>query len=360
MSGDLANFYKKTRDARRVIVVDLGFLGDTVHLLPALAELKRNYSRAELHVMTSRVGCEVVGLLSCVDRAWAIEMSPHKRSLRQQWQVLRVLRREQVDVAFNFTGSDRSIFMTALCGARWRVAHRGGRSHFWSRWLIPLWVPYLQTTNPVFERRREVLRHCGLELAPARFDLRVPDLAREWAAAEAPAEAVHLSINASTHLKEWPLDNWIELARRLAKESRIKFLATGGENLRERSRLDAFAAAMGSRAQVFCGLSIARLAALLSRCALHVGADSGVLHLAMALGLPTISLFRNYPAMREWLPLGPEHRFFAANCACIGQKNAPCLQKPIAVCLKEIQPAAVAQAVHEILAARARLANPKS
>src|SRR2546430_6203518 len=91
MSADLAKFYSKTRDARKVIVVDLGFLGDTVHLLPALHELKRNYSRAELHVMTSRVGCEVLGLVSCVDRAWTIEMSRHKRSLRQQWQVLRAL-----------------------------------------------------------------------------------------------------------------------------------------------------------------------------------------------------------------------------------------------------------------------------
>ena len=92
MSDDLANFYSKTRDARKVIVVDLGFLGDTVHLLPALHELKRNYSRAQLHVVTSTVGCEVLGLATCVDRAWAIEMSPHKRSLRQQWQVLRALR----------------------------------------------------------------------------------------------------------------------------------------------------------------------------------------------------------------------------------------------------------------------------
>src|SRR5256885_6964450 len=118
MSVDLAKFYDQTRDARKIIVVDLGFLGDTIHLLPALHELKRNYSQAKLHVLTSPLGCEVLELASCVDRAWAIEMSPHKRSLRQQWQVLRALRREQFDVAFNFSGADRTIFMTGLTGAR--------------------------------------------------------------------------------------------------------------------------------------------------------------------------------------------------------------------------------------------------
>ena len=114
MSVDLASFYTKTRDARKVIVVDLGFLGDTIHLLPALHELKRNYSRAELHVVTSTVGCEVLRLASCVDRAWAIEMSRHKRSIGQQWQVLRALRRERFDVAFNFSGADRTIFMLTI------------------------------------------------------------------------------------------------------------------------------------------------------------------------------------------------------------------------------------------------------
>jgi ADP-heptose:LPS heptosyltransferase len=350
MPADLANLYNRTRDARKVVVVDLGFLGDTIHLVPALHELKRNYSRAELHVVTSTVGREILGLASCVDRAWGIEMSRHKRSLGQQWQVLRALRRERFDVAFNFSGADRTIFMTAMTGARWRVAYSGGRSHFWSRWLVPYRIPFIQPTDLVFERRREMLKICGLELAPARFDFHVPDSARDWAAAQSPENAIHFSINASTHLKEWPLDNWIELAKRLSNESQIKILATGSDNPRERNRLDAFASAVGASAQISCGISIAQLAALLSRCSLHLGADSGVLHLAMALGLPTISLFRNYPNLRAWVPRGPQHRSFTANCACIGQKYPPCLKQPIAVCLKEIQPGAVAQAVHEMLA----------
>ena len=88
----LAEFYNTTRAARKVIVVDLGFLGDTIHLAPALWELRRHYSEAELHVLTTPVGVEVLQLLPCVTRAWAIEMQPAKRTLRQQWEVLRALR----------------------------------------------------------------------------------------------------------------------------------------------------------------------------------------------------------------------------------------------------------------------------
>src|SRR5207248_1163639 len=126
MSSDLAHFYSRTRGARKVIVVDLGFLGDTVHLVPALWELKASYPQASLQVLTSPVGAEVLGLAACVDRAWAMELQREKRTLRQQWQIMRALRREHFDVAFNFSGADRTLFMTALSGARWQVAHPGG------------------------------------------------------------------------------------------------------------------------------------------------------------------------------------------------------------------------------------------
>jgi ADP-heptose:LPS heptosyltransferase len=299
--------------------------------------------------MTSPVGCEVLGLSTCVDRTWPIEMSAQKRSLRQQWHVLRQARRERFDIAVNFSGADRTIFMTALTGAPARVAYRGGRSHFWSRWLIPHWIPFIEPTGPVFERRREMLRLCGLDLTPARFDLQVPDADRQWACAQVPEQAVHFSINASTHLKEWSLENWIELGKQLISESNVKIVATASESPRERSRLDAFGSALRPNVQIYCGLPIARLGALLSRCSLHAGADSGVLHLAMALGLPTISLFRNYPTLRGWLPRGPQHRSFTVDCACIGRTHAPCLQQPVAVCMKDIQPNAVAEAVREVL-----------
>lgn len=353
MSSDLANFHSHTRDARKIIVVDLGFLGDTVHLLPTLRELKGNYSQAQLQVMTSPVGCDVLGLSSSVDRSWPIEMSPQKRSLRQQWDILREMRREQFDVAFNFSGADRTIFMTALTGAHTRVAYRGGRSHFWSRWLIPYWIPFIEPTGPVFERRRQMLKLCGLNLGPTDFGVRIPDAAREWALTQVQEGAIHLSINASTYLKEWPLENWIALGKQLVRELNVKIVATGGDNPRERSRLDALACGLGPKVQIYSGLSIARLAALLSRCSLHVGADSGVLHLAMALGLPTISMFRNYPSLRGWLPRGPQHRSFTVNCACVNRKRQPCLKDQVAVCLEEIRPDTVAQTVHESLGANA-------
>ncbi len=340
-------FYAQTRGAKRILVVDLGFLGDTLHLLPALLEIKRHYPDAAVHVLASTLGAEVLRLAPWVDRAWAVELMPGKRTLGQQWEILGALRRERFDVAFNFSGADRTIFLTGLSGARWKIAQEAARKHFWNKWLIPNWVPHQRADLPVFEQRRAVLAACGFKLEPARFDLKVPDDAIAWAAGNVSSGAIHFSPNASVWYKEWPLPNWIELARQLlAKYPDAPIVATGSGNEREQARLKDLAAAVNNtRLKTFTGLSVAQLAAVLARCAIHVGADSGVLHLAVALGRPTVSIFRDYPGLKEWLPQGPQNRHVTAPCPCATQMRESCASVQTAKCLAEISPGAVAALV---------------
>jgi ADP-heptose:LPS heptosyltransferase len=340
----LATFYRKTQSARKIIVVDLGFLGDTIHLAPALWEIKRQYPQAELHVLTTSLGCDVLGLVRCVDRAWAFPLGPKSPPWWKHWDIIRNLRRERFDLAFNFSGADRTIFLTALTGAKWRVAYRGARKHFWNSWLIPNWIEHIEGNFPVYERRRQVLERCGMQLDEPKFNLTVPESARRWAEANVPAGSIHFSISASTPLKEWPLPKWIELARLLRPQyPGTAILATGSRRDREQSRIRDFAGALaGQYTMVFTGLSIAQLAALLLRCRLHVGCDSGVLHLAMALNVPTMSIFREYPAVGEWLPHGGTHRHLLAKCSCVDQKQPPCAPRELAVCLNEISASSVA------------------
>lgn len=357
MSPQPANFYSRTSGARKIIVVDLGFLGDSVHLIPALCELKRNYPQAPLHTLSAGVGAELLRLAPCVDRAWSFPLTAPSPPWWRHWDLLRALRRERFDVAFNFSGADRTVFITAFTGAQHRVAHAGGRRHFWQSWLIPNWVARRPSTLPVFEQRRQVLAACGLSLGPPRWELRVPESARTAVANHVPERALHFSINASTPLKEWPLEHWLELARELlACDSHCGLIASGSGSRREQERLGAFAKRMNdSRVSLLpANWGIAELAATLERCRLHVGGDSGVLHLAMALGLPTVAVFRDYPGKDEWLPRGPAHRHAVSPCACAEMRQPPCLAQNRALCLSQITPAQVFALVQELMHTPAR------
>jgi ADP-heptose:LPS heptosyltransferase len=337
----LSGFYERSRAARKILVVDLGFLGDSVHLVPALWEIKRHYPAAELHTVSAPVGAEVLRMASCVDRPWAFPLGSPSPTWWRHWDLLLALRRERFDAAFNFSGADRTLFVTALAGARWSVAVAGGRKHLWKTWLVRDQAPRPSAELPVYEQRRQTLTACGFELAAQRWDLRVPETAARWAEARVPAGAVHFSINASTPLKEWPLEHWIELARRLlAKKESARIIATGSASAREQERLQSLATGVGDNrlAVLPSGMTIAELAAALQQSRMHVGADSGVLHLALALGVPTVALFRDYAGTLEWLPRGPAHKHLLALCPCANQKNPPCAKNNKALCLARITP----------------------
>ena len=137
-----------------------------------------------------------------------------------------------------------------------------------------------------------------------------------------------------------------------AENPALRLLATGSAAPREQVRLRTLADAVAcERLYLLSSLTIPQLAAALSRCRLHVGADSGVLHVALALGVPTVSLFRDYAGLREWAPSGVNHSHLLVPCPCANQKNPACGALDYARCLKEITPAQVALLVNEQSAA---------
>ncbi len=349
-SPELQTFAERTRAAAKVMVVDLGFLGDTVHLVPALWEIKRQYPQAALHVLASPLGGEVLKLVPCVDRFWAMPLGPPSPKWWEHWDLLRALRREHFDVAFNFSGADRTMFVTRFIGARHTLGYQGARQHAWQPWLVSDWIPRRTLPTPVYAGRRELLKLAGFNLQPVRFDLAIPPEDRQWGETNVPVGAVHFSLSASTPLKEWPLRHWIELAKLWLRGGADRVVvASGSANPREQGRLQQFATSVGDRRVhvLPAGISIARLAAALSRCEVHVGADSGVLHLAMALGIKTLAIFREYTGAADWLPQGANHRHLSQPCPCANAKNPPCAASNEARCLAEISPASVVKLLEE-------------
>lgn len=353
--SDAKDFLNATRDAKKFVVVDLGFLGDTIHLVPSLWEIKAHYPNAALHVLTTPVGCEVLKMVPCVDRSWAFPLGPPSPKWWEHWDVVRALRHERFDASINFSGSDRSVFVLKAIGAREAVVYRGARRHFWQPWLIRRWIQRTTMPTPLYEARRRVLELCGFELQPARFNLRVPDEDRAWARGKIPAGALHLSLSASFSLKEWPMANNLALVRRLFADKNFNrsLVVSAAPNPREQARLERLREAINDPRlfPISERLSISRLGAMLQRCSMHVGPDSGVIHVANALGIGTIGIFRRYHDMADFLPTGPQHVYFDAPCACMTTKHPPCAATGEAACLAGISPERVADEILRRLAA---------
>lgn len=110
--------------------------------------------------------------------------------------------------------------------------------------------------------------------------------------------------------KNWPEPRWAELLSRLAGETRHELLLVGGEA--EGDRLDRLRTALPTaNVDLAMGEPLDQLAARLASSAAFVGHDSGITHLAAALGVPTLALWGPTTAA-VWAPRGAHVRLLRA------------------------------------------------
>jgi len=307
-------FLQRTRDARKVMVLDLGMLGDSVHLLPALWLVRQSYPAAKLHVS---VAAHVTSLFEClpwVDKVWGYPRYPKHATLGQNLAMIRGLRGEKFDALINLNGSDRSSWLSFLSGARERLGRRpsDGGPWFWTK-MFTSYVQYASPTEPLYQQRCRCLEQAGFPVLAPEFR---PQLTADHLEGTgiAPTDAgtyLHLSPFTTAKRKELPPDQFIQLVAGLAELfPGRRFVLSCAPIDRERARLTELLPRLPVKPwRVFAGdLRIAQLAAVIQHSLLHASGDTGPLHLAVMTQTPSISWFFNYPGLHEWLPVGPRHQ----------------------------------------------------
>ena len=335
---------------KKVLVVDLGFLGDTIHSIPALRVLAQ--SGAQVDVVTTTVGGETLALVPEIHQIWKIHLQKPSPPFWKSFSQLRSLRREKYDASITWVGSERNLFYVGWSGARHRIARITGKSSWLARLGLTQRVNGTDRAAPVFEQRLEFLRKLGWSGNDPGWSFKNPSLEQFKNKRLAKKPYLHLSVNAaSTPLNEWPLDDWAEVLQQIwKKEPNLEVLATGAGSERERARLSDLAALV--RDDRFKArlerVPIDFLASVLQEAELHLGLDSGVLHLAMALGKPTVAIFRDSVGRPGWAPRGSKHRVLLRNCACNQTGNISC-EGGRALCLSKITPQEVAESTLALL-----------
>lgn len=335
---------------KKILVVDLGFLGDTVHSVPALRALAN--SGVQVDVMTTAVGAEVLSMVPEIHRVW---VTPLRKPSPPWWQgvgQLCEIRAQKYDAALAFSGGDRSLFCVAWSRARERMATI--RRCRWWLGLLPLTktIPAPQQNQPLFRQRLEVLQNLGWAGDTPGWSLKTSVDVGKKIHPSLPKPTVYLSISAygSPH-KEWPLKSWAEMVRRVwEKRPEVRFLVGFAASRREQDRARQLAQLIGNPAGLLIldtPLSIAELAFILRQTVCFAGLDSGVLHLAVALGRPTVSIFRDYAGKSEWVPEGKAHRVVSQFCACHQDQIDRCGAEP--KCLGAVTSRDVAEAMLELL-----------
>jgi heptosyltransferase I len=197
------------------------------------------------------------------------------------------------DIAIDLQCLTKSAVAARLSGARRRMGMAGEDGRELSRWLHNDLVEV--QGEHVIDRYLSMLRPLGIKSPAVRFDL--PELpgdattANRFLAAEDLTEGQFAILNpgAGWPSKMWPAERYGEVARRLAAEHGLASVAVWG-GAAEKPLGEAIVAASGGAARLAPPTTVSELAALCRRADLFLGSDTGPMHLAVAVGAPTVSL----------------------------------------------------------------------
>jgi heptosyltransferase III len=321
----------------KILAIQFRYLGDTVLMTPALRAIKEHFPDCELHVLVAKEAAPLLQHLPWLHRVWAFPRKRGKAKLRQSWPMIKALRRERYDRSVDFGGSDRSALMSFLCGARQRLGplQSGGflgRNLCYTQTIKKSRLLHESLANLHVLSAWEINQSGSLDA-----EIRADPAQAVLAARLLPRPVILCHLATSQPKKEWPLIHWVEFHRR-ATASHHDVMFSTGASPREQSLLEDLKKILPEAPTLPPLPDLGTFLAVLQRAQLFISGDTGPLHFAAGLKVPTIALFG--PSSRsQWAPVGGRHRALqGGHCTC-GSTTQVCVGA--SHCMAAISPATV-------------------
>jgi predicted lipopolysaccharide heptosyltransferase III len=278
-------------EVRKVLLVRLRSIGDTVLATPSLFALKRFLPNAQVDILVEDWVAPLLNNHPYVDNVVVLD----RGGLMTRARVARELRAANYDVVYNLHGGTTATFLTRATGARHRV---GFKSYQYSQLHnhqapSPLLIWQQQKTHSV-EQQLALLGWTGVPVTDRpRTTLGIDEAATETInrlLAEEKLDDQKLALihpAAAFATKQWATEHFARVTEWLAERG-VTSVAVAAPN--ERPILEKLKSEASARV-VMLDLSLPEVTALAARSKLFVGNDSGIAHIAAAVGAPAVVIF---------------------------------------------------------------------
>lgn len=334
---------------RRVLIVRLRSIGDTVLATPSLFALKRFLPHAQIDILVEDWVAPLLDNHPHVDNVVVLERS----GVVARTRVAREIRAARYDVVYNLHGGTTATFLTRATGARHRVGFRTYQYAKLHTELVPsplqLWG---QPKTHSVEQQLALLGWTGVPVSDRpRTQLGVSPAAAEsvdrqlTAAGLGDREIALIHPAAAFATKRWAIDNFARVAEFLAARG----FAPVAIARRDEGQIIEDLLSKASVKVSALDLSLPEVTALAARSQVFVGNDSGIAHIAAAVGTPSVVIFgsSNIAHWRPWNRAAAEVVFEEMPCQpCPGYS---CEKFPQPECILRVPVARVQAAIERVL-----------
>jgi len=323
----------------KILVFQIGSLGDTIIAIPALRAIRSHYGRdahlAVLHNVSQDGIVTTKDVLACTQLVnefipYHFELSVGKKA-QMAYSLLSQLRAKQFDAVVSLLPSGRAagalrrdVLFFRACGIRQTIGFQPVPESV---------VRPRKNGRPIEAANESIIRlqrlHDGGISTEKDGLFRTPLMHANAADARAAAEwlrarrryperpLVALCPGCKKPANSWPLERFIDLGRRIVASGEAEILVLGGSA--DRTVANRMVAEWGGEGLAAAGeFSVAGSAALISHCRLLVGVDTGSSHLAAGVGVPCVVVqsANSYPG--HWDPIGESHAVLRHSVPCAG------------------------------------------
>lgn len=344
--------HKISIPVRKILVIQLGDIGDVVWAIPAFWALKDAFPHARLSVLVRNNNGEFLLDDFHIDGLLTVT----REGVFSGLALLRDLRREKFDLLFDLRADERGAYLSFLSGAKMRAAlyydNLPWRNRAYTHLVDP--PPAMARVLGAAEQSLKIIRGFGIRETTVHPRIYVADAMKEKMSKLLIAEKVDnqngwVSINPFSRwsYKEWSAGKWMNVARHVWQKHAKPVIITGSAE--EKKRADEMIAGTDFPVYNLAGKTTLReMAALLTMSHLHMGVDSAAPHIAAAVGVPTVTLY-GPSDWRDWAPTGEKHAVVASDMDCSPCRKKGCDGKGISKCLDELPEEKVKDAVSKML-----------
>lgn len=384
-----------------ILFVRLSYIGDILHATPAARWIKEQYPDAKLHWIVTPSMVELLEGNPYVDEIipWERdEYEAHSKKLhiptmwRMWWELKAKLEPYKFDVAVDVQGRLITGLVLLASGAPIRLGLGGTKELNWlftnyktkpsTDHVIKRYVQVAQLLKEAVAKQADLdtpLKAVHNRLEPDtlhsvrskkmyHMDFYVPSKLHTWAEEQWETIDNHSSLNrgeveqplrvglvlgTSWATKEWPQEKWYSLIKSL--QYRANFVCLGGpkEATQYKPLMDSLAAEGIDHIMLnmLGKTTLQEVGALIESCDVVVTADTGALHIALALNKPVVALFGPTDP-KLWGPLtGTFKVLINDELHCLGCRKRRC-PKPDQYCMSGIEPVRVKKAIFELIGDR--------
>lgn len=290
-------------EIKKILIVNSGYIGDSVLNSVLLHNMRRCYKNAEIHMLVNPKFADLwkkVDKLVFYDAPWI--RYGHVLGVRDIFDYFRFskkLRKEKYGLVVDTRGDFRNNYLLLYrSGAKQRV----GFGYTGGSYLLTEDVGFLEGQHEV-EKCFSVLEKLGCKIVDKYPILNLDK--KDVLEARKILKGLNIAVNpfAGYPTKEWGVDKFSDLVNKLFDKYGKKIVLIGGPKDIDKGKELVKMVGKDKVLNLIGKMKLDKTAALLSECDILIGCDSGPMHIAAAVGCDTIALFGPTDEKR-WRPYG--------------------------------------------------------